>query len=43
MDPRPIKALVLECSDVVKKWSIPSALSSLPQYSRLKYMPLRQV
>jgi hypothetical protein len=41
--PRPIKALVLQRSDVVKKGSIPSALGSIAQYSRLKYMPLRHV
>jgi len=43
LDPRPIKALVLQCSDVVQKGSIPSALGSIPKYSRLKYIPLRHV
>jgi hypothetical protein len=40
MDPRPIKALVLQCSDLAQKQSIPSALGSIPHYSRLKYIPL---
>jgi hypothetical protein len=38
MDPRPIKALVLQCTDVIKKGSIPLALGSISQYSRMTYM-----
>jgi hypothetical protein len=39
--PGPIKALVLECIDEAQEGRIASALSSTPQYSGLKYMPLR--
>jgi len=37
MGPRPIRGLVLECTDGAQKGGIPSALGSKPQYSRLKY------
>jgi len=37
MGKRPIKALVLECTDGAQKRGITSALGSKPQYSRLKY------
>ena len=38
-----VKALVLGCRDGAGEAGIISALGSRPQYSRLKYMPLRLV
>jgi hypothetical protein len=35
MAPRPINALVLECTDGAHEGSTPSVLGSTPQYSRL--------
>jgi hypothetical protein len=43
MGPRLIKALVLGCRDGAGEAGIIAALGSTPQYSRLKYMPLRLV
>lgn len=43
MAPRPIKALVLGCTDGDQEGSIPSVLGYTPQYSKLQYTPLRLV
>jgi hypothetical protein len=43
MGPKPIKALVLAWIDWAQEGSIASALSSTPQYARLKYTLLRLV
>jgi hypothetical protein len=41
MAPRPRKALVPGGTDEAQEGGIVSVLASTPQYSRLKYVPLR--
>jgi len=43
MGHRPTKALVFGCIAGAQEGGIASALDSMQEYSRLKYMPLRQV